>query len=138
MLQALVADAAVNRRQCCDFVGDLGRAYILPRAVGRFLDGLCPIGRSAGRQRSLRQVNDHLPIRTTIANRIQCLTHQLYPPFAISESTLLFGKRGTGQHHIGYLRRFRHEDILDYQELSRLQTMSAMTDIRIRERRVLT
>ena len=81
---------------------------------------------------------DDLPVRLCLAGRRNGLSDPLDPSFRVGEGAVLFRKAGGGEDHVGQLRRFRQEDVLDDEKIEVLQGRLDMGEIGIGQHGVFT
>ena len=90
------------------------RPQLLPCVVRR---DLAPVDAEP-----LRELDDDPDIVLGVAGRIEGLANPLDPPLAVRHGSLGLSPRGGGrEHHVGELRRLRHEDVLHDQTVQVLE-----------------
>ena len=111
ILDALIADAAIDRNKGGDLIHDLGRMGVGHRIAhqGRNLADDLPVGQAG--------------------DGFDRFSDPLNPALAVGEGPVLFCKTGAWQDHIGVFCRLGREDILNNQELDFVQGLAHMVEI---------
>ena len=108
----------------------VGHPRMHRRERSQFLPGIVRRDRSPIEAQPLRQLHDDPDVVLRVAGWIQRLAHPLHPPLAVRHGPLgLRPRGGRREHHVGELRRLRHEDVLHDQAVQVLEQRGGVRGI---------
>ena len=119
-VQTFIGEAGVGRRHFPDFLKDLLGILIIH-----------------GVAHAARDLGNDLPILLRSGHWRDCLPHPGHPPLSVAEGAFFFRKSDRRQDHVGQLRRFGEENILNHQEIQSLHFLDGMIQVGVGDHRVL-
>ncbi len=120
MIKPSVADTAKDWRYRSDFVHNFLRRKLRLRIA-----------------HAVHQIDKDIRIKTHLAVKLHCLSHSLHAAFRIAECAFLLRIACSWKNHVRILRRFRHKQIREHEEIKALERFLNMVLVSVRHNRIL-